>query len=313
VNIEQAKEISIVLYLARQGYEPVKFLRGEHWYISPLRPGEKVASFSVRENAGYVGEDIWDDFGIGGDSMGGDIIVLAKFLHNCHTVSQALRHLESYGPCRVGNRSKAPNPSPTLFDQRRSNVQLIGSPQPLYHSVILHYLRHKRGLPDELVKKYLSVAWFRTKKQPDKKYFGFCWPNQSGGYEIRGAGENTFKSVVGSKDLSIWPSTAPQSDKAYIFEGMVDYLSALALKRKKTLPGLVIVLNTTNLVKRIVPYLKYETIKELLVFTDNDTAGKETFEVIQTMFPEKTVRKMDFYDDFKDVNDYLVQNRTFSG
>lgn len=314
MNIEQAKEISIVQYLARQGYEPVKFLRGEHWYISPLRPGEKVASFSVRENAGYVGEDIFDDFGLSGDSMGGDIIILAKFLHNCHTVSQALRHLESYGPCRIGNRSKAPNPSPTLFDQRQSNVQLIGSPQPIHHSVVLQYLQQTRKIPKELIAEYLSIAWFRTKKQPDKKYFGFCWPNESGGYEIRGASDRKpFKSVVGRKDVSIWPFKGAQSGRAFVFESCLDFLSALALKRILALPGLVVVLNTTNLVKRIVPYLKDETIKELLVFTDNDTAGNETFEVIQTMFPKKTVRKMDFYDDFKDVNDYLVQTRTSSG
>jgi hypothetical protein len=46
LSIQQVKEIDIIEYLAKLGYQPQKIRLDDHWFLSPLRE-EKTASFKV--------------------------------------------------------------------------------------------------------------------------------------------------------------------------------------------------------------------------------------------------------------------------
>src|SRR5436305_1194282 len=59
MNIEKAKELDIVEYLANLGYQPIKIKEPGYWYKSPLRD-EKTASFKVNRKMNR-----WFDFGDG--------------------------------------------------------------------------------------------------------------------------------------------------------------------------------------------------------------------------------------------------------
>lgn len=305
VNISQAKRISIVTYLEAQGFKPVGFQTGEHLYLSPLRK-EKKPSFKVREGVGNEGEDLWFDFGLGGEA-GGDIIMLAQQLHNLSSTSEALKHLADYADSSVKYASpKTVSSQKSFFDQTNPSIEILGKPKPLNHFVILKYLREKRCIPDVISKQYLRLVYYQHKNKPsDKNYFGFAWQNQSGVYEIRGAGEKPFKSVTGKKNITVIPSKS-SSGNVYIFEGMLDFLSALVMKRAMTLDGIVIVLNGSSMVKRMIPVLEGRDIDTIHVFTDNDAAGEQAHQKIKELYPNEKILKHTFYDSFKDVNEYVV-------
>lgn len=308
ITIAQAKRIGIVAYLSEIGHHPVGFKQGEHLYLSPFRE-EKKPSFRVREGAGSSGEDVWHDFGKGGKS-GGDIIVLAELLHKCSSTSDALQHLAEFENLQQMKPNQNVSISQnSLFDQTNPSIEIVGSVRPLHHFVLLKYLREVRCIPDNLAKQYLKLIYYQHKRtSSNNPYFGFGWQNQSGAYEIRSAGEKPFKSVTGRKDITVFP---PDSDskKVYIFEGMLDYLSALVIKKVKTLNGLVIILNGTALVKRIVPILEERNIEELHTFMDNDTAGQDALKTIHSLYSDTNIIAHTFYEGYGDVNDYLM-NRT---
>jgi 5S rRNA maturation endonuclease (ribonuclease M5) len=87
---------------------------------------------------------------------------------------------------------------------------------------------------------------------------------------------------------------------------MLDFLSALVMKRAMTLDGIVIVLNGSSMVKRVIPVLEGKDINTIHVFTDNDAAGEQAHQKIRELYPSEKILKHTFYDSFKDVNEYVV-------
>ncbi len=68
------KQIDIVDYLEKLGYQPQKIRNNDYWYLSPLRE-EKEPSLKVSRTL-YV----WYNHGL---EKGGTIIDLALLYHNC--------------------------------------------------------------------------------------------------------------------------------------------------------------------------------------------------------------------------------------
>ena len=85
MNIQEAKNIRLVDFLAGFGHEPVIQRGNSVWYKSPFRT-EKEASFKVD-----LHKELWYDFGLG---KGGDIITLAKEIYRTQDVSRVLRCIE---------------------------------------------------------------------------------------------------------------------------------------------------------------------------------------------------------------------------
>ena len=85
MNIQEAKNIRLVDFLAGFGHEPVIQRGNSVWYKSPFRT-EKEASFKVD-----LHKEVWYDFGLG---KGGDIITLAKEIYRTQDISHVLRCIE---------------------------------------------------------------------------------------------------------------------------------------------------------------------------------------------------------------------------
>lgn len=287
-------------YLAMQGIKPVYFRRGEHYFLSPLRE-EKKPSFIVKENAGRDGEDIWNDFGLASTHNGGDIVEFVKYQLNTDT-SDALKHLGDYANLRSPRVAQVQRNS--LFD-KQSTISIVGSARPLHHFALLKYLREVRKIPDVVSKAYLKVLWYKQKKYPDRKFFAFGWQNESGAYELRAANSD-FKSVTGKKDITYIPTPNTAHNTLFIFEGMLDFLSALIIKGQLRLDGHVIVLNSTSQLKGCFPYVHRIKPSKIITFMDNDDAGRTATNILQEHLSDYPIEVMTFYKDYKDVNDYLI-------
>lgn len=292
LNREKAKQISILNYLKRQGFEPIRTTGGEYYFNSPFRQ-ERKPSFTVREKAGNDGEDLWFDFGLGNND-GGDIITLVMRLENCD-FRTALKRLElkgegvsTYQATKIAQRESS----------KDSELKLV-KVQELNHYVLLKYLREKRHISEEIAKQYLKLIWYENKWR--KNLFAFGWKNISDVYEIRGAGEQPFKAVLGKKDISLYlKKDAPKN--CFIFEGILDYLSVLEMKNDTEMDGDVVVLNSTSLKNRILDLLEERQYQTIFTFFDNDKAGQEALQYLQTKTNHPDIRQQTFFDGFEDVN-----------
>ena len=107
-----------------------------------------------------------------------------------------------------------------------------------------------------------------------------------------------FKGCIPPKDISLKRNG---SDVCSVFEGFMDYLSAIQL-------GIIasdwLVLNSVSNVEKAVRALHgYERID---CFFDNDEAGRKTFQRLYDCFGDKVIGRSSLYAEHKDLNDYLL-------
>ena len=119
---------------------------------------------------------------------------------------------------------------------------------PLEHRSFVAYLQ-ERGIPAHIAKVKCKEAHYVVN---GKSYFAVAFENVCGGWELR---NRYFKGCRGRKVISYlpWSRDEPSTEGA-VFEGFIDYLSALTL-------GIIsgadaIILNSVVNVNKAVPYLK---------------------------------------------------------
>ena len=290
MTFETAKQLSIKEYLAQLGHHPTKERRGRLAYFSPFRI-ETEPSFFLNESGGDNQEDLWNDFGEG---EGGTIIELVVKLNNLSHKSAALKLL-------AGKQQPLNLPKPAAKPKAENPIQ-IRNTNPLKDEILIQYITEERKIPLGLAKHYLEQVWYQME---DKYYLAIGWKTKEG-YELRSGKGFSFKGCSGKKAITLIPSA---KDRLYIFESMFDYLSYIVLhsrvikKRIVFLEGEVIVLNSTSMVKRIIPYLKQRQFSEILSFFDADRAGEKGLALLQEQF---SIEQQIFYSGFKDVNEFLV-------
>lgn len=291
MNIEQAKQIDLVAFLASIGHHPQTIKGDKYWYNSPLR-NETKASFKVNKAM-----NLWFDFGAG---EGGNIILLVKRMHNTDDVSVVLRIIEEHIPASACCHNKPPckkvDTTPVWQDV------LI---QPLKSKALFDYA-YSRGIFPHIVSKYCHEVSYTLN---NRRYFLLGFPNSTGGYELRNA---YFKGCMGTKDIT-WLKGEPTSEYGkrvcIIFDGMFSFLSYFVLielgvlKVSKDEQLEVIVLNSVaNLPKVLDKLVDYDRI---YTYLDNDDAGKKATQEIKGSYPDKVKDFAIIYDFYNDLNDYL--------
>ena len=87
-----------------------------------------------------------------------------------------------------------------------------------------------------------------------------------------------------------------------MFEGFIDYLSALTLGIINGVDA--IILNSVSNVNKAIPVLKgYDTIN---CYLDNDTAGTTALAKLTAIYGSTMIDRSTLYSGFNDLNEYLV-------
>jgi hypothetical protein len=294
LTIEEAKSnISIVAYLAKQDHFPVGMSGKRHRFKSVFR-AEKEPSMFVDDKIG-----LWNDFGHGG----GTIIDLAMQMHGFSNIPETLVHLTEISNSLISTSNQTFTNEIYISDATESAIKNVRI-QPLNHFVLLKYLREERGISEQIAKRYLKLVWYDNKNRTD--LFSIGWKNDSGNFELRSAGKNDFKAVTGKKDISTIVNNT-KIKTAFVFESMLDFLSALMMKKQSYLEGTVYILNSTSLVKKLIPLLVQNNFELIHVFFDNDDAGENAKAMLLAFCPNPSVLKIQtFYAEFNDVNEYWV-------
>ena len=226
IDIQQLKQISIRAYLAERSLLPVKDNPRYGFYLSPLRE-ERTPSFKVDYS-----QNLWYDFGLG---EGGSIIDLVMRMERCEA-GKAIRLMEQ----RISGMSsfsfhRKSNPA----SPHRESAITIEEVRPLENPALLAYLT-ERGIDLTTAKIHCSEVHYRVAY---KSYFAVGFRNDAGGWELR----NRYFKGCTSKAPTTRGGDYPT---CLVFEGFMDYLSFLTLKRNPTPLHNIAVLNSvTNLAK----------------------------------------------------------------
>ncbi|KDS35563.1 toprim-like family protein [Parabacteroides distasonis str. 3776 D15 iv] len=280
--LKEIKSIPLADFLSRLGLEPIARKGTRFWYKSPLRR-EHTPSFKVDTSL-----NCWYDFGLG---KGGNIIDLAAVLYD----STDLRHLMN---CII-NCYPMPSVQTVAFSfAQRHSAPGIESFEvvPLGHRALVAYLQ-QRGLPAHIAKANCQEAHYIVN---GKNYFAVAFGNVSGGWELR---NRYFKGCRGCKDISYlpWSRDGPSIECA-VFEGFIDYLSALIL-------GIItnndaVVLNSVVNVNKAIPYLNGYT--EINCYLDNDNAGRTAFSELTAIYGSTVIDRSSLYSEYNDFNEFLI-------
>lgn len=281
--IKEIKSIPLADFLSQLGHEPASRKGTRLWYKSPLRQ-EHTPSFKVETTL-----NCWYDFGLG---KGGNIIDLAAEIYQS-TDLHYLKHCiaNSYPVASVQTVASS-------FHQRHSapsmeRLEVV----PLEHRALVAYLQ-QRGIPAHIARANCKEAHYGVN---GKSYFAVAFGNVSGGWELR---NKYFKGCRGCKDISYLPwSRDGPSTECGVFEGFIDYLSALTL-------GIItnndaVVLNSVVNVNKAIPFFNdYSVIN---CYLDNDNAGRTALTELSAIYGTTVIDRSSLYSGFNDLNEYLIK------
>ncbi|PDP58777.1 mobilization protein [Porphyromonas gingivalis] len=293
-DLQYIKAIPIADYLHACGIKPAKRYNGYALYHAPYRE-DPNASLKVdfRQN-------LWHDYGT---SQGGSIIDLVMKMRGCSAYG-AIAHLAE---------GKATTLAPSSFhreahigqrrdEQRPNNTRRILSINEALPLHLQSYLREVRKIDLAVASPYLHHIRYEV---GGREYSAIGFPNRAGGYELRD--DKIFKGTIAPKDISVIAGQANNAPLC-IFEGVMDFLSLLTMKGKEAISP-SIVLNSVSNIHRAVAYLHEKGIDSVRAFFDNDPAGRQALQAIQST-GIKVEDMSRHYSRYKDLNEYHIAQRT---
>ena len=286
-DLSRIKRYSIVEYLERKGFKPVRRTPSYALYRSPLRE-ETHPSFKVDTE-----KNLWIDYGEG---RGGSVIDLCMRLEG-HTLSEAIRRLGQNAPVNGTysflNDFVPNNSQPVMAVNGARRLIEISDTLPSHFQ---EYLTKVRCINLEKAMPFLKCISYEVR---GRHYQAIGFANLSGGYELRD--NKTFKGTIAPKDIT--PIFTDRAEPVCIFEGFMDFLSFLSMKEEIT--NHCLVMNSVSNVARTIRYLNDRHLTNIRAFLDNDEAGRRAVQdFIKAGFH---VEDMNIhYKDFKDLNEYHV-------
>ena len=293
MNCEQAKKILITDYFSSIGMQAQSQKENEFWYKSPFVGEQKTGSLKVSQKLNQ-----WYCHNTG---KGGNLLDLVMLLHSCD-LKAALQI--------VGNKEIPKNTF--IFQQQniitsdnkaasdKAKETLILKVSRLENKTLVDYLCRVRKIPYHVAVMYCKEVYHSSQERQNNKlkpFFSVGFQNDLQGYELR----NEFcKSSSSPKHFSSIKGKTGTKQGLYIFEGFIDFLSALTYYKVLQPQFDTIVLNSLSFAEKTYDITKqYDT---LYLFLDNDTAGITAAENYKKLHP--TIKNYSALYAQKSCNDF---------
>ena len=298
MTCEELKRIPLIAILQHLQIPCAKMNSREAWFKNPFNGGnERTASTKIDLN-----RNIWycHSEGVGGNN----IDFLMKYFGTTQLTTvlnwadERKNIFSSFHQPASHDRSR-----PKKSDTDRGYTIL--SIQPLKNQALLDYLSEGRKIDLEFAEVFCKEIYYQTAK--GQKYFAICFGNDSGGYELRNAYD---KRSLMAKDITTLKNG---KDKVVLFEGFMDFLSYLTLKKQANRAIQDVnycILNTTANLEKSYPFL--EKHKSIVSYLDTDASGRKAYSKLEFHFNQSCeirdgMREMqNRAPTIKDVNDYLT-------
>ncbi|GAP81632.1 toprim domain-containing protein [Porphyromonas gingivalis] len=291
-NLRRIKSISIADYLNTRGIQPIKQYGSYALYNAPYREDHN-ASLKVD-----FAHNLWYDFGL---CKGGSIIDLVMLLQGCST-HEAMSHLAERKATLLDSSSfhrevlSAPRKEEPQMNKRR--ILSISKELPPH---LQYYVQEIRKIDLAVASPYLRHIRYEVR---GREFSAIGFANRAGGFELRD--DKNFKGTIAPKDISLIAEETKNAPYC-IFEGFMDFLSYLTMKGEKAKTPSII-LNSVNNVYRAIAYLREHHITSLRTFLDNDEAGRQALQSLQStgIYVEDMSQ---YYRGHKDLNEYHVDRQ----
>ena len=311
-DIEIIKEkYNIKDFLDYAGIEYKVVSKGDLLVESPATD-KKQKTKSLRVRANYQGNyNYFTDFFNG---VHGDILNFVEYYYNLNT-KEAIEelkktfnehNLDRLNEIKEKNNIFIQEVQQKLEKEKNNNIE-IKKIQALQNQALIDYLQ-TRGIDlQTAISAGIKEIYYQNKKN-NKNYFGLAFENNSGGFEVRNA---YFKGSFGTKDITTFENS--KSNEINIFEGFLDYVSAIKLSKGKILQQNNIILNSVAETKKAIETIeKMQHIKKVKLYLDNDNAGKEATKLIKNELSKRKkeleiIDNSSFYKHCKDINDFLQE------
>lgn len=219
------------------------------------------------------------DFGTGKKY---DIVSLVQGIKLC-SVSEALEYLSKFDfsfQQQICNITK---------DESKYEILSISE---VKHNALIQYLKERR------IENNIHLLKEIHYKISNKKYFGIGFKNDTNGYEVR----NKYSKIcIGRKDIT---TIKNKSNNLRIFEGFMDYLSFIQMK--KTLDEQLsdyVILNSVSMIFKLKKII--ENYEKIGLYFDNDEAGNRATNELKQLNPYVEDNRI-LYQNYKDLNDFIM-------
>lgn len=282
LSIQEVKEMDIVAYLEKLGYQPQKIRNYDYWYRSPLRE-EKEPSFKVNRKL-----NAWYDHYLG---QGGNLVDFGILYHRC-SVKELLKKMQGSFSFHQQRPSIL-----TSVQASEPHIKITGT-KPLSQPALYRYLS-ERNISLEVAKRYTEEVYFELDGKP---YYAIGFRNNSGGFELR---NKYFKGSSSPKDITLIEQKGAAD--LSVIEGFFSFLSYQTLFHHQPLPLTnFLVLNSLSFFKKNMDLM--ERYPQVRLYLDNDPVGDERTHYALKASPKfKDERKL--YKGHKDLNEWLTSLR----
>lgn len=166
-----------------------------------------------------------------------------------------------------------------------------------------YYLKYGRCVSPTLVKDFVEYRQYQYEGS-SIWYYALFFKNDSEGYIIR---NKAMKKPKCLGKLDITTILYQDSTQWIVFEGFIDFLSAITYY-KKPFAANILVLNSVVNTEKAIPVLKSLGATKIFTFLDNDSAGRTaTNELKNIGIP--LIDKVSLFGENKDFNEFLTTKK----
>lgn len=288
---------------------------------SPFRDEDSPSFRIVRRN----GVQVWADYGApltlqdskaGRKVHGGGVLDLVMELGGMGR-SQAVDYLASMVPGRYDDVCAS-----SVKSERTSSFVVDSVSRVFTRTSLLDYACGQRCIPRNVLERWCSEVCVHLEGVKGRRTFMIGFPNDRGGWILRGRGAGRLSKVSTSSYFTSISSRgqyrpdAPESGRVFVFEGFMDFLSWMAWGGRDV-PGYdVCVLNSVSNLAQAAGWIGSH--REIGVCFDNDKAGRDALEAVGELCPDSFVKDCSqSYGAFNDLNemyaDLVKRGRSRSG
>jgi len=284
MNASTANKIDTVWFLSSIGINYKKETNKAFAYCAPYRNDTDASMFV------YKADNRWHDFGT---AENGSLVDLV-----CKIFKEDVR-----GALSILSGANFTPPSLSFVRQEEINSSIeINHVQPLQNRALIQYLE-SRKIPVKIAAKYTKEAYY-TITNPNtgefKKYFSIAFENDKSGYELR---NKIWKGGTSPKTIT---TISGNSEKLNIFEGFIDFLSALVYYQQPEPRNTTIILNSLSNLRHL--YSVLTNYSQINLFLDNDLSGVNATNEIITRNQQAVNQAKMIYPNYKDFNEFICKN-----
>jgi len=290
-QIDTANSVNLKAVLQSLNYENI----GNSIFQNPLKVEENSNSFSVFQKKN---SKIWCAKDHGQNKVWNNITLIREIKN--YSFVEAVKFLldfdgqfveEENAPCTSSFQNPHSNSNNVLPAQKECLPKQIAN--------LNYYLKIDRCISPTIAKEYIEYNQFL---QNEKWNYGLFFKNDKGGYALR---NKLHKRNFGSAGITTLKLDNCQT--WCVFEGFLDYLSAITFYKKKFKAN-ILVLNSTSMIEEAKKALQDNKATKIFTFLDNDTAGKTATNELRKLDIE-LIDKSVIYQQHNDFNDFLIYTK----